>query len=305
MPERVVEGGACLSAITPAIQRKRFTAQRTRNLAREVLFYFVLVAVIFIFAAPLLWIFSTSIKTTEEAMVFPPHWIPSTITFQSYWDLLFGPDATFLKYMRNSVIVSFSATFFTLLLGTMASYSLSRYKIAGSGAVLLFILAMRMMPGITIIIPFFAMMQQYGLLDSKTGLVLIYTVFNLPLVIWLMKGYFDTIPMEMEEAARIDGCSRLGLLYRIALPLAGPGLGATAIFAFMGSWNEFMFNMILSTSENSKTLPVGVQQAVGMWNIRWEMLSTGAVLAALPVFIFAVTFQRYIISGLMAGAVKG
>jgi multiple sugar transport system permease protein len=294
-----------MSTISASPRASRLSGQRVRNRVNDVLFYLVMVVAIFIFAAPLLWIFSTSIKTTAEAMVFPPHWIPRMVTFQAYWDLLFGPDATFLKYMRNSLIVSLSATFFTLLLGTLASYSLSRYRIAGSGAVLLFILAMRMMPGITIIIPFFAMMQRYGLLDSKTGLILIYTVFNLPLVIWLMKGYFDTIPIEMEEAARIDGCSRLGLFYRIALPLAGPGLGATAIFAFMGSWNEFMFNLILSTSENSKTLPVGVQQAVGMWNIRWEMLSTGAVLAAIPVFIFAVTFQRYIISGLVAGAVKG
>ena len=294
-----------MSTTAPATYRRGFISQKNKNLLREVLFYLILAATIFIFAAPLLWIFSTSIKTTEEAMVFPPHWIPNTITFQAYWDLLFAPDATFLKYMRNSAIVAFSATFFTLLLGTLAAYSLSRYRIAGSGAVLLFILAMRMMPGITIIIPFFYMMQQYGLLDSKTGLILIYTVFNIPLVIWLMKGYFDTIPIEMEEAAKIDGCSRIGLFYKIALPLAGPGLGATAIFAFMGSWNEFMFNMILSTSENSKTLPVGVQQAVGMWSIRWEMLSTGAVLAALPVFIFAVAFQRYIVSGLTAGAVKG
>ena len=294
-----------MSTFAPPVQRRSFMSQKSRNLLREILFYFVLIATIFVFAAPLLWIFSTSLKVTEEAMLYPPHWIPNTITFQAYYELLFAQDATFLKYMRNSMIISFSATGATLLLGTLAAYSISRYRIAGSGAVLLFILAMRMMPGITIIIPFFYMMQQYGLLDSKTGLILIYTVFNLPLVIWLMKGYFDTIPMEMEEAAKIDGCSRLGLFYKIALPLAGPGLGATAIFAFMGSWNEFMFNMILSTSENSKTLPVGVQQAVGMWSIRWEMLSTGAVLAALPVFIFAVAFQRYIVSGLMAGAVKG
>jgi ABC-type glycerol-3-phosphate transport system permease component len=293
-----------MSTIAPT-QRRGLTSQKSRNTIREILFYLVLIVTIFVFAAPLLWIFSTSVKTTAEAMVFPPHWIPNTITFQAYWDLLFAPDATFLKYMRNSVIISFSATFLTLLFGTLAAYSISRYRIAGSGAVLLFILAMRMMPGITIIIPFFYMMQQFGLLDSKIGLILIYTVFNLPLVIWLMKGYFDTIPMEMEEAAKIDGCSRIGLFYKIALPLAGPGLGATAIFAFMGSWNEFMFNMILSTSENSKTLPVGVQQAVGMWSIRWEMLSTGAVLAALPVFIFAIAFQRYIVSGMTAGAVKG
>ncbi len=294
-----------MSTVAVGMPTSRLAGPRARGLVREMLFYLIMLVTVFIFATPLLWIFSTSIKTTAEAMVFPPHWIPKTVTFQAYWDLLFAPDATFLKYTRNSLIVALSATFFTLLLGTLASYSLSRYRIAGAGAVLLFILAMRMMPGITIIIPFFAMMQRYGLLDSKTGLILIYTVFNLPLVIWLMKGYFDTIPIEMEEAARIDGCSRLGLLYRISLPLAGPGLGATAIFAFMGSWNEFLFNLILSTSENSKTLPVGVQQAVGMWNIRWEMLSTGAVLAAIPVFIFAVTFQRYIISGLVAGAVKG
>lgn len=293
------------AAVAAGVQSRHLTGSVVRHYVRETFFYLFLVLVVLVFAAPLFWIFTTSIKTSAEVMLFPPKWIPSTITLDAYNELLFSPEATFLKYARNSVIIACCATFLTLMLGTLSGYSLSRYRLAGSGAVLLFILAMRMMPGITVIIPFFAMMQQYGLLDSKTGMILIYTVFNLPLVVWLMKGYFDTIPLEMEEAARIDGCSRIGLLTRIALPLAAPGLGATAIFSFMGSWNEFMFNMILSTSENSKTLPVGVQQAVAMYNIRWDLLSTGAVLAMVPVFIFAVMFQRYIISGLVAGAVKG
>jgi len=193
----------------------------------------------------------------------------------------------------------------SLTIGTLAAYGFSRYRFPGRGALLLFYLVIRMFPVVLLIIPLFIMMRNLNLLDSRFGLALAYTTFLLPLCIWLMKGFFDAIPVDLEEAARIDGCTRLTALIRVVLPLARSGIVATAVFIAIAAWNEFLFALMLTTSQGSRTWPVGLQLMVGEFQLPWGALSAGGIISIIPVIIFFSFVQQALIRGLTAGAVKG
>ena len=162
-----------------------------------------------------------------------------------------------------------------------------------------------MLPTVSIIIPLFVTGQKLGLLNTRLFLIVCYTTFSLPFTIWIMNGYFRTIPKEMEDAARIDGCSTMGLFMRIALPLAAPGLAATAIFTFLNAWDEFMMALIFTSTYSSKTLPIAVSEFVGRFSIDWGLMNAGGLVATLPPLVVALLMQKYLIEGLTAGAVKG
>lgn len=282
-----------------------------KNLSVYRILIYTLVALIFLFTvAPFCWLIISSISTKAELLSVPPHWIPNNPTLRSYKEILFGGARTiraaryFNQAMTNSVIVAGSATILCLVIGSIASYSFARLRFKGRNSFLLIILATQMIPAVAIIIPIYVVMMNFHLLDTHLGLFITYSSFVLPLMIWIMMGYFQSIPIDIEDAARIDGCSRLGALVRVVLPLAAPGLAATGIFAFIVAWNEFFLALVLTGSE-AKTLPVLISEFSTKFGADYVMMSTGGVLASLPPVILALTFQKFIIKGLTGGAVKG
>jgi ABC-type glycerol-3-phosphate transport system permease component len=210
----------------------------------------------------------------------------------------------FSTYTVNSLIVASAATVLTILIGSLAAFAFARFDFAGKRAVLVLFLLSQMLPGAAVVIPLFQVVQDFGLYDTLLGLILLHTAFLLPFVIWLLYGFFSSIPQDVEDAALIDGCSRLGALGKVILPLALPGLGATALFAFLGSWNEFFFALLLTTSDSARTVPVGIGLFVGEFQDVWNQMSAAAVLFSLPPLILFLLAQKTFVKGLAAGAIK-
>ncbi|HEU5088803.1 MAG TPA: carbohydrate ABC transporter permease, partial [Roseiflexaceae bacterium] len=213
--------------------------------------------------------------------------------------------STFLLALRNSIVVSVGTTAIAVTFGTIAAYAFARYNIPAKRGLLLAVLATQLLPAISTVIPLFRMMKTAGLLDTLWALIFAYSSFSLPFVVWIMAGYFQSVPRELEEAAYIDGASRLQSFYQIALPLAAPGLAATAIFTLLNAWDEFFFALIFTSTYNAKTAPVALAEFIGRHSVNWGMLVTGGFIASLPPIVLSLAFYRYIVSGLSAGGLKG
>jgi multiple sugar transport system permease protein len=213
--------------------------------------------------------------------------------------------SSFATYFLNSVILATASTITALALGVPAAYALARFDWRGRDALSNWILSTRMLPPIVTIVPLFLMLRSLGLINSLAGLALVYTGFNLPFVVWMMRGFFQEIPKEIEEAALLDGETRVGALWRIVLPLVRPGLAATAVFCLIVAWNEFLFALILTQTQAAMTLPVGIASRVTQYEIKWGAMSAAGVVAMLPVLVFAAAVQKYLVRGLSLGAVKG
>lgn len=250
---------------------------------------------------PLVWMLSASLKTELLLYLRPPRWIFPPV-LDSYRKVLF--ENPFGTYFVNSLVVAAGTTVGAMVLGCLAAYGFSRFAFRGAGAVKFLILLTRMIPRIALIVPYFLMMLRLGMLDTHAGLILAYISFALPFTVWLMIGFFDEVPRDVEEAAFVDGCSRLRAFRDVVLPLAAPGLVVTGIFAFLLSWNEFLFALILS-GVHSKTLPVviaGFNTDVGpLYNV----MSAAATLVMVPTVILTLVLQRHVVRGLTLGAVKG
>lgn len=220
----------------------------------------------------------------------------------SYKSVLSNKD--FLISLKNSLIVASISTFFSIILGAMASYGITRYSSKFKELIAYSFLTFRMIPQISLVIPLFMMFNTLNLKDTLTGVTLAHTSFNLPYVIWLLLPFFAAIPRDYEEAARIDGATEAGVFWKVFLPLVSPGLVVAAIFAFLMSWNEFLYALILS-SVNARTAPVAVNGLLGQYAPKWGQLSAAGTIMLIPVFIITLTLQRYIIKGLAAGGIKG
>jgi len=267
---------------------------------------FMLISVMVILAVivllPFLWTVSTSLKPLTEVNKHPPEWISPNMSLKPYGDMFFY--LPFSTYTLNSLIVASSATALTLLVGSLAAFAFSRFQFTGKRVFLLLFLLSQMLPGASVIIPLFQLLRASGLYDTHVGLILVHTAVLLPFVIWLLYGFFLGIPTEVEDAALIDGCSRLQALRRVILPLALPGIGATALFAFLGSWSEFFFALILTSSDSTRTIPVGIGLFVGEYVDVWNQMSAAAVSFSLPPLILFMIARRTFIKGLAAGALK-
>jgi len=252
---------------------------------------------------PALWILGSSLK--EASSILSPTFtlFPARPTLEPYYDVLFK--YPFLLWFRNSLIVSVGTAGFGLFLASTAAYGFSRFDFPGKRAALLSFLVTQMFPGTIIIIPYFILMSNLHLLNSWLGLVLAYSVSALPLNVWMLKGFFDTIPRDLDEAAIVDGCSRFQAFYKVVLPLSLPALAVTALFSFMSAWTEFVLAYTFIFSEDMYTLPVGLQRFVGEFSPIWADFSAAALMVGIPVVIVFMLFQKYLISGLTAGAVKG
>jgi|SoiMethySBSTD1v2_1073268.scaffolds.fasta_scaffold585934_2 multiple sugar transport system permease protein len=276
-------------------------ALRWGDLSWEILKYSLVAVVLFALLLPIYWIFASSLKMERDFFVTPPAFIFEP-TLTNYRISL--SDLQFVSFLQNSLVVSLSTTLITLTIGSLAAYALARYEFPGAKLIAIAILSARLVPGATMIMPYYVLFRWYGLNNTIPGLVLAYTGFSLPFACWLLLGFFLEIPSDVEDAARIDGCSDFAVFWRIVLPLTRPGLAATAILVFLGTWNEFLFALVLA-GRDTRTLPVYLATFISERTVFWGNLFAVASFMVLPCLILIMLVQRHLVRGLTAGAVKG
>lgn len=252
---------------------------------------------------PFLWMLSTSFKPPAEVFAQPPTFIPLEPTWDNFRRLF--TTTNFLIYFKNSLVVSGAAVLLTMIVSAAGAYSLTRYQYVGREKIAGLILCTYMFAPIMIVIPFFILAKKLGIENTHFALVLAFTSFCLPFTLWLMRAFFATIPLELEEAALVDGAGRVRALVYIVLPLALPGIIATSIFTFILAWNDYIFTRILITSDELKTLPVGVQDLFHSALIDWGLIMAAGMMITIPALLFFLSVQRYLIRGWGAGGVKG
>jgi multiple sugar transport system permease protein len=269
--------------------------------------YALLYAVLLVLAAavllPFYWMVISSFRPPEALFSSKPSLWPSHLALEHYAHVLLR--TSFVAQFKNSVIVAIGTTLVCILTGSFAGYSLSRFKFTGAFVVSMVIFLAMMFPATVVLIPLFLVFRTLKLLNTYWGLILAYATFALPFCTWMMKGFFDSIPVELEEAAIVDGCSRAGAMFRVAFPLAAPGVAATAMFGFLLAWNEYLFALTFTTSEDMRTLPVGLTLFSGEYYTNYGALMAASLMVCIPVLAFFLYANRYMIQGLTAGAVKG
>lgn len=275
---------------------------RKRGQFRYFPLYTLAVVVTFLILFPAIFAILTSFKPIREIFVYPPTMLPHTWTVKPYISVF--SQEKYLHYFFNGYFISICSTFLCVILGSLAGYGLSRFKLPAKRTLMLAILAMQMFPGAVLMIPYFNLSRQLGLYNTYLALVMIDTVFALPLVIWLLKSYFDSIPVSIEEAALIDGCSQVKVLLLIVAPLARAGVIGTGMLAFIRAWNEFLFALILTKGPERAPITVGLAELFGQYSINWNGIMAITTLAVLPLLIVFIFVQRYVISGIMSGGVK-
>jgi multiple sugar transport system permease protein len=262
--------------------------------------YAAAIALTIFFVFPVYWLFIISFKTPDEIFAFPPVWYPESIQFANYRVLFKDGDA---ETVWNSLILAGVSTVIAMVLGTMCAYSLVRFKTGGENLAV-WIISQRMMPPIAIAFPVFLLYVFFGWVDSFHGLIILYTAFSLPYVIWMMRGYIEDLPLELEESALVDGCTRWEVLWKVVFPMVRSGLFATAVFTFVFAWNDFLFALVLTRTEVI-TYTVQVTHYFGGQSNFWAKIAAMSVLGTLPVFIAVTIMQRYLVRGISLGAVKG
>ena len=261
-------------------------------------------AILLVFTAfPFFWMVSTSFKPLREIFISPPNFLPQDFTLANFAQLF--EQTRFLTYFRNSVYVSTLTVLFTMAIATAGAYSLTRFRFYGREKIASLILFTYMFAPIMIIIPFYVLIKKIGIANTHLALIMAYTDFCLPFSLWLLRAFFQSIPLVLEEAALVDGATRLRAVFHVILPLALPGIIATAIFTFILAWNDYIFVRILITSDHLKTLSVGIADLYNATVIDWGMIMSGGMLITIPVLVFFIFIQRYLIAGWGAGAVKG
>jgi len=279
---------------------KRALVHRGGDLVRQVLTWALVLALSF----PLFWLLSTALRPDTELFVRPPHLLPRTYTIDNFSKLLF--DTPFLTYFVNSAIVAISTTCFVIVIAVFAAYSLSRFRGRFSAIVEKAILITYLLPSVVIFLPIYLMLGRMGLVNTLTGLVIAYTTFALPFAIWLLRSFVDSVPVEIELAAMVDGASRLTAFVDVVLPQLLPGIISTALFTAILAWNEYLYALILTNSDAAKTLPPGVMTLLtSSYHIEWGMLMAASVMMSAPVILTFAFLQKHLTRGFGAGAVKG
>ncbi len=285
--------------------------RRSGDVVRDIALYLIILA----FFVPALWIILTSVRPNIEINARPPVWIPSKLTLDSYKILLgwptpegafgLGGEIPFGDYARNSVVIALTSTFFALTLGTLVGYAFSRFTFRGKNGIFLSLMLARAVPGIALSLPLFILFARLGLSNTILGMIIIYVALNIPFTAWLMDGFFRAIPAELDEAAMIDGCSRLAAFFRVDLPLALPGVAAAGIFAFLTSWNEFALASVITRTPASRTFPPALFEFTGSFVSDWRGMCAMSVMMLIPAIIFVALVQRQLMAGLTMGAMKG
>ena len=280
-----------------------------RDLAERVLggpVLWVGLAALTLFAMlPFVWVFLASFKTRAELYATPIVYLPASLSVANYVEAWTSKLTPFSRFFANSLWVSSVTMVATTLVSILAGYALARFRFAGRQTFLLVFLATQMFPAVLLIAPLLSQWYALGLIDTYQALIYSNFSFTVPFTVWMLVGYFESIPRELEESAMIDGCTRFGSLLRIVLPLAAPGVAATAIFAFVASWSELLFAITFTSQTEMRTLSAGLLFMVGQYEIQWGQLSAGVIISTIPVAILFTYLQRHLIQGLSAGAVKG
>ena len=253
-----------------------------------------------VFLFPVYWLFMISFKTPDEIYHVPPLWVPAQIQFSNYLVLFKDGD---VGAIWNSLVTAGVSSILAIVLGTLCAYSLARFRTGGDNLAM-WILSQRMIPPIAVVFPIFLIYVYFGLVDRYVGLILLYTAFNLPYVIWMMRGYISDVPIELEESALVDGCTRREVIWKVVFPMVRSGLMATSVFTFVFAWNDFIFALVLTRTEVI-TFPVLLTHYFGGQSNFWGKIAAMSVLGTLPIFIAVTVMQRYLVRGISLGAVKG
>lgn len=277
-----------------------------RSMARRLVSDLVIVLVTFtalgLMAFPFIWVVLTSVKTDAEIFSDTLRIIPQSVSLDNY-SVLFQ-DTNFGTYIRNSIITCVSATFVSVIIALVAAYGFSRYRFRGRNLLLLSVIATQLFPFVILISPIYGIFFRIGLVNSYVGLIISYVAITIPFSIFLLIGYFDTIPRDLDEAAVIDGASPVAVLFRIILPVAWPGVVVVTIYGFVQAWDEFLFALVLMTQEDRKTVPVGLASFFGEYTSQWNLVMSASVISTLPTLLLFLFLQRRLVSDLTAGAVK-
>ena len=252
---------------------------------------------------PVLWMFASSFKSNTEIFAYPPQLIDESFSLAAYRAVFTDPQQR--RFFVNSYLISTLVTIFTAIIAILAGYSFSRYDFRFKNALNLFIIGVQSVPPITLMIPYFGLIVGLNLYNTYWALILTYMVFTLPYAIIMMTGYFNTLPRDLDEAVLIDGGSSLVILWRILVPISLPGIVSVGVYTFMLAWNEFLFALTLTRTNDMRTVPVGIQLLMGQHSFEWNQMMAMSVLGSLPVLVLFVFFQRYFITGMSAGSVKG
>jgi len=281
---------------------------------KRIVVYTLVMVLLIVILFPFYWMLTSSLKPIEEIMTRNPTLVPIHPTLSHYIDLI-NPAALyggwerggrfFLIFIQNSLIVAGGATIISVLLSILGGYSIARFRYKGRELIAGSMLFVYMFPGVLLLVPMYDLMYKAQLLDSYLSLIIVYVTFSAPFSVWLLRSFFETIPIEIEEAAMIDGASRLGAFFRVILPLAGPGIVTVGTFSFITAWGEYMFSAILMFKDTMKTVPTGLAMYMGYQYIEWGMLLTGSVVAVIPVLLLFLPLANLFLKGLTAGAIKG
>ncbi|QQO08095.1 carbohydrate ABC transporter permease [Breznakiella homolactica] len=275
-----------------------------RHTIPQKIYFFLGSLVISVFSLmPILWIISTSFKKSEDIYAFPPQWIPRSPTLEHYISVL--NNSSMMRYFLNTVIISTASTVLALIIAVLAAYGFSRFRFKGKKLILGAILFSRVLPRVALIIPFFIILRRLNLLNTYPGIVMVYLIIGMPITIWLTKGFFDNIPIEIEESAVLDGCGPLTILFKLIVPIAAPAIGAVGMYAFILSWNEFLLALALTTDISTQPISIGLAYYKLEFGISWGNLMAGSVLMSIPAVIVFTLFQKQFVSGMMSGSVKG
>jgi multiple sugar transport system permease protein len=266
--------------------------------------------------APIIWTLVSSISTRLELLSIPPHWIPMKPTLENYMQLLItgsvetssgtvtGSAVYFKRAMANSLIVAGSSTVIILILSSLSGYAFARLRFPGKNLLFIIFIFIIAVPVWAFIIPLYSMMAHWGLLDTYSSLILVYSSWTAPFCLWIMRSYYESIPLEIEESAMTDGCNRFQVLRRIVLPLSVPGLVSAAVVSFLSSWNEFTIALIFTSTYNAKTVPVIISEFISKYTVEYELMCAGGILSIIAPLLLVLFLQKYLITGMIAGAVK-
>ena len=320
---------AVASAASSPIDTQRYRAQARRaRIARAILLAVSSLLLLAYILAPMAWLVSSSFQSEREIVSKPPHWIPHEPTLENFraifldkernvtYETRRGTDPVsggfipstakhLLPALGNSMIVACSVVLLNLLVGVPAAYAMAKIRFRGRQASIYGILATRVIPDIALVVPFFLFIRNLGLLDSLSSLIITYLAITVPFSVFILISYFESLPDELDKAARVDGCSRWQTLTKVYLPLAAPSLVAVILFSFLASWNEFLLALMFTQTPKSQTLPIIIASFTSDFTISFSFINAAGVLAVIPPVVLAVMFERYIVSGLTAGAVKG
>jgi multiple sugar transport system permease protein len=275
---------------------------RLRRSAGTALTWITLLGALVFFLGPFFWILTTSVKANEDYFAYPPVWVPADASLKHYAALFTRSSGA--RYFTNSLVVSTLSMLAALLVSLPTAYSIARWRFGG-GFLSLLLLVLRMLPAIALIIPLYIMYKQLGLTNSYFGLVIVYTVLYVPFAVWLLVGFLRDFPAEIEEAALIDGCSRLRALVSVVVPIIAPGLAVVALFSFIATWNEFLFAIVLTGIETKTMMVLVTSFTSGGTDMFYGEASASVVLGVLPAFVVAFILQRYLVKGLALGGTKG